>query len=152
MVAIDTAAIGTVLEPTTMTLDAGRLRFFAKAIGERNPVFTDDAAALAAGHASLPVPPTFLFAVELEHPDPFGWLAALGVDMRHVLHGEQQFSYHRVAHAGDTVTASPRIADVYSKKGGALDFVVKDTTITSGGTTVADLRSVIVVRNPGGAR
>lgn len=151
--AIDTAAVGTVLEPTTMTIDAGRLRFFAKAIGERNAVFTDEAAARAAGHPALPVPPTFLFSVELEHPDPFGWLADLGVDMRHVLHGEQQFSYHRVAHAGDVVTATPRIADVYSKKGGALQFVVKDTAVTArDGAPVADLRSVIVVRTPGGRR
>ncbi|MDY6995634.1 MAG: MaoC family dehydratase N-terminal domain-containing protein [Actinomycetota bacterium] len=151
--AIDTAAVGTALEPTTMTIDAGRLRFFAKAIGERNPVFTDTDAARAAGHPTLPVPPTFLFAVELEHPDPFGWLADLGADLRHVLHGEQQFSYHSVAHAGDVVTAAPRIADVYSKKGGALQFVVKDTAVTaSDGTAIADLRSVIVVRNPGGGR
>ncbi|AHH18633.1 MaoC family dehydratase N-terminal domain-containing protein [Nocardia nova] len=147
--AIDPAVIGTELPPTELALDAGRLRFFAKAIGETNPVFTDLEAAKTAGHESLPVPPTFLFAIELEQPEPFGWLADIGVDLRHVLHGEQQFTYHSVAHAGDVVTARSTITDVYAKKGGALEFVVKQTAVTrADATPVADLTSVIVVRNP----
>lgn len=149
---LDPAVMGTELPPSTLTVDAGRLRFFAKAIGETNPVFTDDAAAKAAGHQSLPVPPTFLFSIELEQPDPFAWMARLGVDLRTVLHGEQRFDYQSVAHAGDTLTARPRITDVYSKKGGALEFVVKQTDVTrADGTAVAELTSVIVIRNPGAA-
>ncbi|TSD98062.1 MaoC family dehydratase [Skermania sp. ID1734] len=147
--AIDTSAIGTALPASRMTIDAGRLRFFAKAIGETNPVFTDEAAARAAGYPTLPVPPTFLFAIELENPDPFAWLGQLGIDLRHVLHGEQQFRYHSMAHAGDVLTSTPRITDVYSKKGGALEFVVKESTVTrTDGSVVAELTSVIVVRNP----
>ncbi|MFJ9368617.1 MaoC family dehydratase N-terminal domain-containing protein [Nocardia sp. NPDC101769] len=150
---VDPSAVGTVLPATTMTIDAGRLRLFAKAIGETNPIFTDEQAARAAGHATLPVPPTYLFAIELENPDPFAWLADLGVDLRHVLHGEQRFTYHSTAHAGDVVTVSPRITDVYSKKGGALDFVVKESTLTrADGSLVAELQSVLVVRHPGAGK
>lgn len=150
--AINPAAIGTVLPATTLTVDAGRLCFFAKAIGESNPVYTDTAAAQAAGHRDLPVPPTFLFAIEMENPDPFTWAAELGIDLRCVLHGEQVFTYHCTAYPGDTLTATPRITDIYSKKGGALEFVVKETSVTrSDGAAVADLKTVIVVRNPAGA-
>ena len=88
-----------------MTSNAGRLRFFAKAIGETNPVYTDVDAAQAAGHRDLPVPPTFLFGIELDSPDPFGWLSGIGVDLRRVLHGEQSFTYHSPAYAGDVLTA-----------------------------------------------
>ncbi|BDH58556.1 MaoC family dehydratase N-terminal domain-containing protein [Tsukamurella sp. PLM1] len=145
--------VGTRLPSTELTIDPGRLRLFAKAIGETDPVFTDLATARAAGHPSLPVPPTFLFAIELEQPEPFDWLAAIGVDLRRVLHGEQRFEYHSVAHAGDVLTAHPSIADVYTKKGGALEFIVKQTSITrANGENVADLTSVIVVRNPEVAR
>jgi acyl dehydratase len=151
--AIDPAVIGTELEPSQLTVDAGRLRFFAKAIGETHPIFTDAAVAQAAGHATIPVPPTFLFAIELEQPDPFAWLADMGVDLRRVLHGEQRFTYHSVAHAGDVLTARPRIADVYIKKGGALEFIVKDTSVTrADDSPVADLTSVIVVKNPEAGR
>lgn len=148
---VDTAAIGTKLPMSTLTVDRGRLRFFAKAIGETNPVFTDVQAAADAGHRDLPVPPTFLFAVEMENPDPFAFLEPLGVDLRRVLHGEQTFTYHQLAYAGDELIASPRIADVYTKKSGALDFIVRETAITRrDGNAIADLVSVIVVRNQGG--
>ena len=97
--------------------------------------------------------PTFLFSIELEALDPFGWIARLGVDLRSVLHGEQEFRYHSVAHAGDTLTARPKIVDIFSKKGGALEFVVKDTAVErADGRSVADLRSVLVVRNSEAAR
>jgi acyl dehydratase len=150
---VDQSVIGTEFPPLTMTVDAGRLRFFAKAIGETNPVFTDPEAAKAAGHRDLPVPPTFLFGIELESPDPFAWLSGMGVDLRRVLHGEQSFTYHSPAVAGDVLTVTPRIGNVYSKKGGALDFIEKSSTVTrENGDLVAELTTVIVVRNPGAAK
>ena len=97
---LDQNVIGKQLPSVTMTIDAGRLRFFAKAIGETNPVFTDIQTANAAGHRDLPVPPTFLFGIELERHDPFEWLAGVGVDLRRVLRGEQSFTYHSQAVAG----------------------------------------------------
>jgi acyl dehydratase len=149
-VAIDTRVIGTTLPTTTLTIDRGRLRFFAKAIGETDPIYTDVEAAKAAGHPDIPAPPTFLFSVELENPDPFAFLASMGIDLRFVLHGEQAFTYHAIAYPGDELVASPRITNVYTKKGGALEFVVKHTAITrADGTPIAELNSVIVIQNPG---
>ncbi|GAB5011934.1 hypothetical protein MAHJHV63_41890 [Mycobacterium avium subsp. hominissuis] len=115
---IDTSVIGKALPETSMTVDAGRLRFFAKATGQTDPTYIDLQAARAAGHPDLPVPPTFLMAIELEQPDPFAFLTEIGVDLRRVLHGEQSFTYHSTAHAGDNLVAKPRIADAYVKKGG----------------------------------
>ena len=150
--AIDPAVVGTALATSTLVVEAGRLRMFAQAIGETNPIYLDTAAAASAGHPDLPVPPTFLFGVELESPDPFAWLSDLGVDLRQILHGDQGFAYHSIAHAGDTLVAAPIITDVYVKKGGALEFVVQTTAITSrDGSAVADLTSTIVVRNLVGA-
>ncbi|MBB4685751.1 MaoC family dehydratase N-terminal domain-containing protein [Amycolatopsis jiangsuensis] len=146
---IDDSVKGTRLPSVTMTLEAGRLASFAGATGQPDPVYRDPLAARNAGLPGLPVPPTFLFAIELEQPDPFAWLTGLGVDLRWVLHGEQAFTYHAMAYSGNTLVASPQIADVYRKKGGALQFVVKRTAVTHvDGSPVADLDSVIVVREP----
>ena len=146
---VDRSAIGLTLEPFTVTAEAGRLGFFARAIGEENPIFVD-AAARAAGHPGLPLPPTFLFSMELDGPDPFGLFHRLGIDMGRLLHAEQSFVYHRVAHAGEALTFSARVADVFDKKGGALTFVVRQTAVTdAAGSAVADLTTVLVVRNPG---
>jgi len=143
-------AVGTVLPPISMDMERGRLAQFARATGQRDPVYSDVDAARGAGHRDVPVPPTFLFAIELEAPDPFVWAGQLGIDLKYVLHGEQRFDYHRMAYAGERLTASSTITDVYSKRGGALDFVVKTTAVTDeAGKPVADLTSVIVVRNPG---
>ena len=151
--AVDPGFIGTQLPATTLTVDAGRLRFFAKAIGETNPLYTDVDAAKAAGYADLPASPTFLFSIELENPDQFRWVADLDIDPRFVLHGEQSFTYHSIAYAGDTLTATPRIVDIYSKKGGALEFIVKQTAVTrADGSAVADLETVMVVRHPRAAK
>ncbi|WP_236795005.1 MaoC family dehydratase N-terminal domain-containing protein [Amycolatopsis sp. GM8] len=131
----------------TVPVERGRLQFFAKAIGETDPVYTDLAAAAEAGHPDLPVPPTFFFSLELSSPDPFAYLRELNVDMRQVLHGEQSFEYHTMVHAGETVTVRPRIADVFAKKGGALEFLVRRTDFVRGGELVAEATSTLVVQN-----
>jgi acyl dehydratase len=105
-------------------------------------------AAKQAGYRDLPVPPTFFFGIELEAPDPFAFVAELGVDLRTVLHGEQKFDYRQMAYAGDELTATSRIADMYEKKGGLLEFVVRETTVTNqDGAVVAVMRSSTVVQN-----
>jgi len=147
-VAVPATAVGTVLAPSTAVIERGRLRFFAEAIGETDPVYSDLGAALAAGHPDLPVPPTFLFGLKLDAPDPFGWMTDLGVEMRFVLHGSQRFEYHRSVFAGDEVTFNPRISDVYDKRGGALEFLTLDTAVTRGDELIANLTETIVVRHP----
>lgn len=145
---IDRRHIGHTLPPFQVEVEKGRLRFFAKATGQTDPVYIDEAAARAAGHPGLPVPPTFLFCLEMEAPDPAAVRELLGMDYRSLLHGEQGFSYHAMAYAGDTLTYEQRIADIYDKKGGALEFVLRTTRVTNQrAALVADLRCVTVVRH-----
>jgi acyl dehydratase len=134
-------------EPLVVTAERGRLAFFARATGQADPVYADLDAAKAAGHLDLPVPPSFYFSLEMERPDPFGWLTALDIDLRRVLHGEQSFAYHAMAHAGDVLTLRSRITDVAVKKGGALELLTKQTSVTRDGQPVAEAISVIVVRS-----
>ncbi|WP_088278915.1 MaoC family dehydratase N-terminal domain-containing protein [Ideonella sp. A 288] len=145
---LDKGFIGHRLAPFTVPVEASRLRLFAKAIGETRPEYLDEAAARAAGFAGLPVPPTFLFCLEMDAPDPGALRTLLGIDIARILHGEQRFRYHAMAHAGDTLTFEQRIADIYDKKGGALEFVVRETRVTNHrGEPVAELDCVTVVRN-----
>lgn len=146
---IDTRWIGETLPPAELTLERGRLRFFAKAIGETNPVYVDLGAARAAGHPDLPAPPTFLFAAELDAGAAFWLLERLGVPLARILHGEQGFAYERLVYAGETLTVRTRIADIYTKKGGALEFVVLESGVVDAlGAPVGSQRSVWVARHP----
>lgn len=145
---LDTRHIGAELPAFTVTVEAGRLRFFAKATGQEDPVYLDEAAARAAGHRALPVPPTFFFCLEMDSANPAAMRERLGIDIGRVLHGEQGFTYHTMAYAGDVLRFEPRITDIYAKKGGALEFVVRETRVSdAAGQPVADLRAVTVVRN-----
>lgn len=145
---IDKKWIGHELAAATMTLERGRLCAFVRAIGETDPLYTDVAAARAAGHADLLVPPTFLFGVELEAGTVDNLLADLGIPIARILHGEQSFTYHQPVCAGETVTVKSRIADIFDKKNGALEFVVKTSQVCNDkNQLVAELRTVLVVRN-----
>lgn len=145
---IDKSFIGRALTAHEALVEAGRLRFFAKATGQTDPIYSDETAARAAGYRSLPVPPTFLFCLSFENPDPYEWIGLLNIDLGKVLHGEQSFDYKRIACAGDTLRFQPVIKSIYDKKGGALEFVETETSVTDQtGAAVAALRGLTVVRH-----
>jgi acyl dehydratase len=145
---IDKKFIGHQMPPSVLMVDRTRLQFFAKAIGETDPVYTDLAAARAAGYPDLPAPPTFLFAAELDSGANMQLLADLDIPLSKLLHGEQSFRYRQAVCAGDTVTVQSSISDIYDKKGGKLEFVVKNSRVTNQrGELVAELGTVLVVRH-----
>ncbi len=145
---IDRKFIGYQLKPSVLMVDRTRLQFFAKAIGEKDPVYVDLAAAQAAGYADVPAPPTFLFAAELDSGANDQLLADLDIPLAKLLHGEQSFRYLQPVCAGDTVTVQSTITDIYDKKGGKLEFAVKDSRVTNQREElVAELRTVLVVRH-----
>lgn len=143
----DKSLIGRSLGVTTAEVEKGRLRFFAKAIGETDPVYTDEAAAKAAGYKSLPVPPTFLVCLSGEGRDIEEQLRIYEFDLGRILHAEQSFEYHKPAVAGDVLTFDSKIVDVYEKAGGRLQFVVNEVRVTNqDGEHIADLRCSLVQR------
>ena len=145
---IDKKWTGHPLPASTMTLERGRLQFFARAIGETDPVYTDLAAARAAGYADLPAPPSYIFGIELESGASDKLLHMLGIPLSKLLHGEQGFTFHNPACAGDIITVQPRITEIYDKKAGALEFVVKLADARNQhGELVAELRTVLVCKH-----
>lgn len=146
--ALNKDLIGTKIPTHTVDVERGQLRFFAKAIGETDPVYSDVEAAKAAGHRDVLVPPTFLFCADSGRTDGFNFLKHADIDIRYILHGEQGFTYHQPIHAGDRLTFETEVSDIYSKKGGALEFLVLATKVTRDGELVAEVHKSLVVRDP----
>lgn len=145
---LDKKHVGRIVSRHSVEVEQGKLRFFAKAIGETDPVYTDESVAAGRGHARLAVPPTYLFCLEMEKPDPYDWFEGVGLELQKVLHGEQSFSYRQPCFAGDVLSFEARIDDIYDKKNGALEFLIKSTRVSNQhGEHVADLRAVIVQRH-----
>ncbi|MEU8822117.1 MaoC family dehydratase N-terminal domain-containing protein [Streptomyces sp. NPDC048636] len=117
--ALDQSFVGRTYPPTA-PYEVGRekIREFAEAIGDGNPVYTDPEAARALGHPDVIAPPTFVFAITFKAAgrqvveDP-----ALGLDYSRVVHGDQQFAYTRPVRAGDRLRVTSTIDSIKSLAG-----------------------------------
>lgn len=145
---MDKSLIGQKSTPKTIIVEQGQMKFFAKAAGAKDRVYWDVEAAQAAGHPALPAPPTFLFCLDSLAPSgDRSVLQQLGVDIGRILHGEQRFKYGKPVYAGDEITFQNEITDMYEKKGGALKFVVSETTATNQiGEHVGTMINSLVIR------
>jgi acyl dehydratase len=141
----DKSDIGKVGKPVTIRIEAGKIREFAKSIKDPNPLYYDEDSAKAEIGGVMP-PPTFLMT--LAHWDDGQGRPQVQMDLKRVLHGEQEFEYLRPIYAGDVLTAVTKVADVYEKtgsRGGKMTFVVMDTEFTNQrGDKVAISRGVTV--------
>ena len=145
---IDKKWLGHELPVSTLMLEHGRLLAFARAIDESEPVYVDVEAARAAGYPDLLAPPTFLFAAEQDSGTQMAAVKAMGISLDKLLHGEQGFTWHRPACAGDTVSVHTRVSEIYEKKGGALEFVVLLSDVRNQHDELAaELRGVLVCRH-----
>ena len=146
---VDQSAVGRSFTPVVAHVEPGRLRYFLNTLAERNPVYRDEQAARAQGYSATPVPPTYLFCLEMmDNERPFEFLTELNIDLARVLHGEQRFTYHAPVVVGDTMTFKSRVTGVTDKKGGAMTMVAVETEIVNqNGVRVADTARTLVVRN-----
>ena len=142
---LDRTLVGREGEPWTVEVERGMIRRFAEAIGDPNPLWTDEAAARAAGHAGLVAPPTF--AAALAHDERFRQSLDLGT--RLILHSEQQIEYGRPVVAGDRLTIRSKVADVQERAGasGPMDvLVLEDEARDPQGNVVFRSRATLVLR------
>ena len=111
-----------------------KVKEFAVAVGENNPLFYDADAAREQGFPGPVAPPTFsvtqIFQVPREEREN-----RLGADLEYsrVLHGEQEFTYKRLPLAGEVLKGTMRIAKDFEKqgkRGGTMRFVTYETKFT----------------------
>jgi acyl dehydratase len=142
------------------TIDARDIARYAAASGETSPIYTDEAAARAAGFDGLPTPPVMLASViewgagpalgELR-PDGTGvgresWLPLDGLRL---MGGGQDLILHRPVLAGTEFVAQPRLESVELKEGGSGAMLL--LTITTefrsvGGADLVTCRETVIAR------
>jgi acyl dehydratase len=122
MAEIDRSLLGVWGPETTMRVETGKIREFARAVKDDNPAFLADDGALA--------PPTFLMTIALWIRDLGQTRSAVKLDYKRLLHGEQEFEYVKPIRAGDVLTFRSRTKDVFEKqgrRGGTMTFVIGET-------------------------
>jgi acyl dehydratase len=107
--------------------------------------FADEAAARAAGHPDLPAVPTFAVVLSLRAGQVVYGDPHLGLDYSRVVHGEQEFVYHRPIRAGDRLLASGKVAAAAAK--GRHELLTITTRITTeAGEPVCQATSLLISR------
>lgn len=148
--AINREMIGKPLSPTTFEVERGKIREFASAIGDTNPLYHDPEAARAAGYEDLPIPPTF--PTTFSH---WGKKAKdappedLGFPFARVLHGEEEYTYLAPIYPGDTLTGVRTLLNVEEKQGksGKMEIATLETVYTNQhGQQVLRSRTMAVIR------
>ena len=122
-----------------------KIREFARAIGDDNPLYRDRGAARRAGYPDVVAPPTFAIAVIMKAQDKLLFDPALGLDFDVVVHGNQRFIHHRPIVAGDELTSTPYVDQVRVMAGN--DVVTLRTEVTdSDGKPVCTALGTLVAR------
>ena len=122
--------IGRVLSSGSATVTAEHIAAFARALGDENPSYLDPSVAARGPFGGIVAPPTYPIAFMIEAMSGgMDTFMELGLNFMTLVHGEQEFEYVRPIKAGETLTLTGRIADVYEKTGsnGTLDFVILET-------------------------
>lgn len=145
---VNRGVIGKEYPPYTVTVERGKIKEFARAIGDANPFYLDDAVGRASEWGDVIAPPTFATTFRDEAIAAQA-LRDLGVDISRVLHGEQEFEIHRQMRPGETYLCRTRVVDIYEKSGrsGSMAFVVRETVATDDANEiVVTMRHITVVR------
>jgi acyl dehydratase len=146
---INRAVVGREFSPYVLTVERGKIKEFARAIGDLNPFYLDDRVGAASEWGDIIAPPTFATTFRDDSLDYNAFLRELGTDISRVLHGEQEFELYRPLQPGRTYLCRAKVVDVYEKTGksGPMAFVVRETTITDAeNEIVGTMRGVTVVR------
>lgn len=136
---VRTEAIGKRYAPVTYAVGREKIREYAAAVGEVDPLHHDPAAARAAGYADVVAPPMFAVVYQAPSVMPALFDPEVGIDFARMVHAGQEFRWERVVVAGEEVTTVTTVADVAEK--GGLGFYEFDVV-----TTGADGEPVVAGR------
>ena len=133
--------------PPTRPYEVGRekIREFADAINDPNPVYRERAAAQALGYPDVIAPPTFAIVLTLPAGGEVIRDPAFGLDYSRVVHGEQRFVHHRPIHAGDLLRVVVSVEDIRQAAGNDI-VTTKSDVQTVDGEAVLSAYSTIVAR------
>ena len=97
----------------SFTVERGKIREFAQAISDRNPIYTDKDYAVREGYNDVVTPPTFGTVIDLWGGPDFQKLCTLlEINPLKVLHGEQEYEYGAAIYPGDVITARQKVGAV----------------------------------------
>ena len=132
---VNTKAIGKTYEPTTYAVGREKIKEYARAVGETNPLHLDEQAARDAGYADVLAPPMFAVVYSSPSVAPSLFDPEVGIDFAHMVHGGQEFRWGPLVVAGDEISTTTSVKDV-SERGGMGFYVFETESVNQRGEIV----------------
>jgi acyl dehydratase len=133
---VDTKAAGKTYEPKTYVVGREKVREYANAVGETNPVHLDVEAARAAGYADVVAPPMFAVVYSALAMAPAVLDPEVGINLAMMVHGGQEFVWGAPVVAGDEITTTASVKEI-SERDGKGFYVFETVSTNQDGETVA---------------
>jgi acyl dehydratase len=113
--AVDTSKKGKTYEPSTYEVGLEKIREYSNAVGETEAVHHDREAAKSAGFRDVVAPPMFAVVYSAGAMGPAILDPELGINLMMMLHGSQEFVWGEPVCAGDSITTTASLKDLYDK-------------------------------------
>ena len=114
---VETHAVGKEYAPVDYEVGLEKIREYANAVGETDAIYHDRDAARAAGFRDVVAPPMFAVVYSARSVGPAVLDPEVGLDLMRMVHGGQEFAWSEPVCAGDTVTTTTVVRDIYEKDG-----------------------------------
>jgi acyl dehydratase len=137
--------VGKTYAPVTYAVGREKVREYARAVGETNPLYLDIDAARQAGYADVVAPPMFAVVYSSPAITPAMFDPELGVDFARVVHGGQELAWGPLVVAGDEITTTATVKDI-SERGGMKFYVFEADSDNQRGERVCTGTWTIIVR------
>ncbi len=130
------APVGKSYPPTLYAVGREKIKEYARAVGETNPLHLDHEAARAAGYADVVAPPMFAVVYCSAAMGPAYFDPELGIDFPRLVHGGQEFKWGPLVVAGDEITTTVSVKSVEERAGNGF-FVFESVSTNQDGHTVS---------------
>jgi acyl dehydratase len=130
-----TAAIGKRFAPFEYEVGREKIREYANAVGETNPIYQDRQAARDAGFRDVVAPPMFAVVYSAGSVGPPIFDPEVGIDFMRMVHGGQEFAWGEPVCAGDTITTETTFKD-YRESAGRKFYVFESVSKNQDGQEV----------------
>jgi acyl dehydratase len=94
-----------------------KIKEYAWAVGESNPVYFEREQAKAAGFRDIPAPPMFAVVYSAGAVGPAVLDPEVGINFAMMVHGGQEFVWGEPVVVGDTISTETTVKDIYERGG-----------------------------------
>jgi acyl dehydratase len=132
---VNTDAVGKTYAPTVYAVGREKIKEYALAVGETNPLHLDPEAARAAGFRDVVAPPMFCVVYSSPSIGPAIFDPDVGINFAMMVHGGQEFAWGPLVVAGDEITTTVSVKSIEERAGNGF-YVFESQSVNQEGETV----------------